>query len=128
MKRFIAACLSAVLFSGSAAAQCADYQYNLERAFKDYKYYSSQYPIVSSAFDSVMSEYISMIKNNPDMWSDPNSFTFEDMAPALGSMVAFALVCNANQPHCDNFGYKIEPLMKSIMTNMSSGYSAHCWN
>jgi len=127
MKYILLFIVSLVGFSGTSHAQCSGFDRNLERALGDYRYYGSQHPIVSSAFDDVMGEIVKVLQETPRYWNNPDDLTFTEIAPALGSLIAFAIVCDMNQPHCDRYIAKIDPVVTSIMVNLGSGYAASCW-
>ena len=127
MKYFIALFASVLWIALPSSAQCSGFDRNLESALNDYRYYSNQHPIVSAAFDDVMGEMITVLQKSPQYWSNPDKLTFDEIAPALGSLILFAVVCDANQPHCDRFLAKVDPVVGSLLFNLGAGYAASCW-
>lgn len=118
----------AVLFANGAHAQCSGFQSNVELAFTNYQYYSAQHPIVATAYDDVFEETVRLIARSPHLWHKPEGITFEDVAPALGSLIGFAIICEINQPHCDRFLEKVEPQITTLILNLSMGYANRCWS
>ncbi len=124
------AALAPASAQGESSAVCLGINANGLRAGAQLEDVCRSYPTLCMAFMPVLSEIVELIANGHVTVDTLEHGDFNDViehfGPALGSAIAFAIVCAANEPHCTWFSEELEQPIMSLLYNAALFVANNC--